>query len=360
MMLLLKQRGARPYKAPLPRLTAMSRASLLGLLATATLLSLASFTQAAQAQTRPASDPQAAISQYPSRTIKMLVGFPPGGPNDQLARLLGLRLADQLKQSIVIENKAGANGEIAATQTAAATPDGYTLLFGSSGALAVSPSLNPNLPYDPLKDLTPISMVALNPMLLVTSPKSGITSVADLIARAKAQPGKLTFASAGTGSPTHLAGELFRDIADINLLHVPYKGGGPAMNDVMSGEIDMYFAGLSTALPLVNAGRLHAHALTTSKRSDTVPKLPTISELGFSSYSAIIWYGVLAPAGLPEPLVTLLRKHLVAIMNMPDFRKQLSDLGAEVYDQSPAEFRAFMKEDLDKWAKVIAAMKLTK
>ncbi len=359
-MLLLKSRGARPYKAHLPGLTAMHRASLLGLLASITLLSLASFTQAAQAQPRPASDPQAAISQYPSRTIKMLVGFPPGGPNDQLARLLGLRLADQLKQTIVIENKAGANGEIAAAQTAAAMPDGYTLLFGSSGALAVSPSLNPNLTYDPLKDLTPISMVALNPMLLVTSPKSGITSVADLIARAKAHPGKLTFASAGTGSPTHLAGELFRDIADINLLHVPYKGGGPAMNDVMSGEIDMYFAGLSTALPLVNAGRLHAHALTTSKRSDTVPKLPTISELGFSNYSAIIWYGVLAPAGLPEPLVTLLRKHLVAIMNMPDFRKQLSDLGAEVLDQNPAEFRAFMKEDLDKWAKVIAAMKLTK
>ena len=153
MMLLLKPRGDRPHKARLPGLTAMNRASLLGLLASITLLSLASFTQAAQAQPRPASDQQAAISQYPSRTIKMLVGFPPGGPNDQLARLLGLRLADQLKQTIVIENKAGANGEIAATQTAAATPDGYTLLFGSSGALAVSPSLNSNLPYDPLKDL---------------------------------------------------------------------------------------------------------------------------------------------------------------------------------------------------------------
>jgi tripartite-type tricarboxylate transporter receptor subunit TctC len=203
-------------------------------------------------------------------------------------------------------------------------------------------------------------MVALNPMLLVTSPKSGITSMSDLITRAKAQPGKLTFASAGTGSPTHLAGELFRDIANIDLLHVPYKGGGPAMNDVMSGEIDIYFAGLSTALPLVNAGRLHAHALTTSKRSDTVPKLPTISELGFPSYSAIIWYGVLAPAGLPDPLVALLRNHLVAIMNMPEFRKQLSDLGAEIYDQNPAEFKAFMKQDLDKWAKVITAMKLTK
>jgi len=221
MTLLFKPRGARLFKGCLLRLAAMYDARLLGLAAT-TLLSLACLTQAAQAQMKQVSDPQATASQYPTRAIKMLVGFPPGGPNDQLARLLGLRLAEELKQTIVIENKAGANGEIAATQTAAATPDGYTLLFGSSGALAVSPSLNSKLPYDPLKDLTPISMVALNSILLVTSPKSGITSMADLIARAKAQPGKLTFASAGTGSPTHLAGELFRDIAGINLLHVPY------------------------------------------------------------------------------------------------------------------------------------------
>jgi tripartite-type tricarboxylate transporter receptor subunit TctC len=359
-MLLLKPRGDRPHKAHLPGLTAMNRASLLGLLASITLLSLASFTQAAQAQPRPASDPQAAISQYPSRTIKMLVGFPPGGPNDQLARLLGLRLSERLKQPIVIENKPGSSGEIAATQAVAANPDGYTLLFGSSGALTISPSLNTKLPYDPLKDLTPISMVALNPMMLVVSPKSGITSVPDLIARAKAQPGKLTFASAGTGSPTHLSGELFRNMAGIDLLHVPYKGGGPAMNDVMSGEVDMYFAGLSTALPLVNAGKLHAHAITTSKRSDTVPKLPTISEFGFPDYSSIIWYGVLAPAGLPQPIVTMLREHILVIMNIPEFRKQLSDLGAEIFDQGPAEFKAFMKEDLDKWAKVIAETKATK
>ena len=177
-----------------------------------TLLPLAFFAQTAQAQTRQVADPQVAVSQYPTRTIKMLVGFPPGGPNDQLARLLALRLSERLKQSIVIENKPGSSGEIAATQAAAAQPDGYTLLFGSSGALTISPSLNSKLPYDPLKDLTPISMVALNPMLLVVSPKSGITSLPDLITRAKAQPGKLTFASAGTGSPTHLSGELFRDI----------------------------------------------------------------------------------------------------------------------------------------------------
>lgn len=359
-MLLLKLRGAKKYKAHLPRLTAMNRASLLGLLASITLLSLASFTQAAQAQTRQAADPQVAISQYPTRTIKMLVGFPPGGPNDQLARLLGLRLSERLKQPIVIENKPGSSGEIAATQAAAANPDGYTLLFGSSGALTISPSLNSKLPYDSLKDLTPISMVALNPMLLVVSPKSGITSVPDLITRAKAQPGKLTFASAGTGSPTHLSGELFRNMAGIDLLHVPYKGGGPAMNDVMSGEVDMYFAGLSTALPLVNAGRLHAHAITTSKRSDTVPNLPTISEFGLPDYSSIIWYGVLSPAGLPQPIVTMLREHILVIMNMPEFRKQLSDSGAEIFDQGPAEFKAFMKEDLDKWAKVIAETKTTK
>ena len=359
-MLLLKQRGAKSDKAPLPRLTAMNRTCALGLLATIALLSLASFTQVAQAQTRQASDPQAAISQYPSRTIKMLVGFPPGGPNDQLARLLGLRLADQLKQTIVIENKAGANGEIAATQTAAATPDGYTLLFGSSGALAVSPSLNSNLPYDPLKDLTPISMIALNPMLLVTSPKSGITSVADLIARAKAQPGKLTFASAGTGSPTHLACELFRDIAANNLLHVPYKGGSDAMIAVVGGSIESSITTLVTANNFVKAGTLRPLAVSSLQRSPMYPDLPTIHEAtGNSGYEMYTWYGAVVRAGTPKPIIDRLNAELNKALNHPEMRKVLNTVGIELVGGTPEHFGQIIKTDVAKYGRVIKDANLT-
>ena len=253
-----------------------------------------------------------AAGAYPDRPVKLLVGFPPGGPNDQLARLLGARLSERLRQPVVVENKSGSNGELAATQEAQAAPDGYTLLFGSSGALAVSPSLSDKLPYDPIRDLVPVSAVAMNPMILVVSPKSGIASMPDLIARAKATPGKLTFASAGTGSPTHLAGELLKSEAGIDLLHVPYRGGGQAMNGVMSGEIDMYFSGVSTGLPLVQAGRLKAIAISTARRSDAVPDIPSVTEFGYPNYSAVIWYGVLAPAGTPAPIVATLRGHLAA------------------------------------------------
>ena len=260
----------------------------------------------------------------------------------------------------MVENKSGSNGELAATQEAQAAPDGYTLLFGSSGALAVSPSLSDKLPYDPIRDLVPVSAVAMNPMILVVSPKSGIASMPDLIARAKATPGKLTFASAGTGSPTHLAGELLKSEAGIDLLHVPYRGGGQAMNGVMSGEIDMYFSGVSTGLPLVQAGRLKAIAISTARRSDAVPDIPSVTEFGYPNYSAVIWYGVLAPAGTPAPIVATLRGHLAAILATPAFREQVSGLGAEIFDLGPEAFGAFMREDLAKWAAVIKAIKLSK
>lgn len=301
-----------------------------------------------------------AAGTYPDRPVRFLVGFPPGGPNDQLARLLGARLSERLRQPVVVENKSGSNGELAAAQEAQAAPDGYTLLFGSSGALAVSPSLSEKLPYDPIRDLVPVSAVAMNPMILVVSPKSGITGMADLIARAKAHPGKLTFASAGTGSPTHLAGELLKSEAGVDLLHVPYRGGGQAMNGVMSGEIDMYFSGVSTGLPLVQAGRLNAIAITTSKRSESVPDIPSVTEFGYPNYSAVIWYGVLAPAGTPAPIVEKLRGHLEAILLTPAFRKQVSDLGAEIFDLGPEAFGAFMREDLAKWATVIKKIQLSK
>ena len=301
-----------------------------------------------------------AVGIYPDRPVRFLVGFPPGGPNDQLARLLGARLSERLRQPVVIENKSGSNGELAAAQEAQAAPDGYTLLFGSSGALAVSPSLSEQLPYDPIRDLVPVSSVAMNPMILVVSPKSGITGMTDLIARARAHPGKLTFASAGTGSPTHLAGELLKSEAGIDLLHVPYRGGGQAMNGVMSGEIDMYFSGVSTGLPLVQAGRLNAIAISTSKRSESVPEIPSVTEFGYPNYSAVIWYGVLAPAGTPAPIVATLRGHLEAILATPAFRKQVSGLGAEIFDLGPEAFGAFMREDLAKWAAVIKAIQLSK
>ena len=330
-------------------------------LRTACLALAACVTSLTAVAASPAQDQaRTAAASYPDRPVRFLVGFPPGGPNDQLARLLGARLAERLKQPVVIENKSGSNGELAAAQEAQAAPDGYTLLFGSSGALAVSPSLSSQLPYDPVRDLVPVSLIAMNPMILVVSPQSGITSMPDLIARAKAQPGKLTFASAGTGSPTHLAGELLKREAGIDLLHVPYRGGGQAMNGVMSGEIDMYFSGVSTGLPLVQAGRLTAIAITTAKRSDAVPDIPSVTEFGYPNYSAVIWYGVLAPAGTPAPIVAALRSHLQAILATPEFRKQVSDLGAEILDMGPEDFGAFMRQDLAKWATVIKTIQLSK
>lgn len=297
-------------------------------------------------------------SAFPAKPVKILVGFPPGGPNDRLARELGLQLSEQLHQSVIIENKPGANSEIAAADLARATPDGYTLLFTSNGALAISPALKRKLPYDPLKDLAPIAVVASNPMLLVVSSKSKYHTFGDLVAAARAKPGSVTFASAGSGSPTQLAAELMKMKEGINLLHVPYKGGGPALMGVIGGDVDCYFGGISTALPLVRSGKLRALAITSAQRSPVVPDVPTISESGLKGYEAALWYSVLAPAGTPDPIVQALYKQINIAMDKPKMRSALASDGSNRLDLNPERFRAYLKADMKKWAEVIDAAHL--
>jgi tripartite-type tricarboxylate transporter receptor subunit TctC len=300
---------------------------------------------------------QSSGAGYPNKPIRLIVGFPPGGPNDLIAREVALRLGQRLKQPIVVENRAGSNGEIATAAVAKAIPDGYTLLFGSSGSLAVSPSLQEKLPYDSIKDFAPIAVVASNPMLLLVNANSKFNTVDELLAAAKAKPGALTYASAGSGSPTHLSAVLLENMASISALHVPYKGGGPALIDLMGGQIDFYFGGIATALPFVKETRLKAIGITSSNRSTLVPTVPAISEYGLPGYESLIWYGVLAPAGTPKEILTILHHATTEVMDMPDFRKKLAGHGAEVLNMGPDQFGSFLKTEIAKWAKVV---KMTK
>ena len=296
---------------------------------------------------------QNSAATYPNKPIRLIVGFPPGGPNDLIAREVALKLGQQLKQAIVVENRSGSNGEIATAAVGKAVPDGYTLLFGSSGSLAVSPSLQEKLPYDSIKDFAPIAAVASNPMLLLVPANSKYTTVAELLAAAKDKPGALSYASAGSGSPTHLSAVLLANMSSTSTLHVPYKGGGPALVDLMGGQIDFYFGGISTALPLVKENRLKAIGITSANRSTLVPTVPAISEFGLAGYESLIWYGVLAPAGTPKDILKLLQQATATIMEMPDFRKKLADHGAEVLNMGPDEFGNFLKAEIVKWATVV-------
>jgi len=294
-------------------------------------------------------------SHYPNKPIKLVVGYPPGGPNDQIARLLATRLAEKLKQPVVIENKPGSNSEIAAAMVANSQADGYTLLLGSSGPLSIAPSLSDKLSYNPLKDFTPIALIGYNPMLVLISTKHEIATLPALIAYAKQHPGKLTFASAGNGGPTHLSAELFKTRAGIEMLHVPYKGGGPALTDVISGQVDVYFGGVSTALPHVQSGRLRALAITSGTRSELVPDIPALSEFGLPGYSAVIWYGLLAPAGLPHEIVNKLATLTQDIATSAEFKKLLSDQGAQPLYLDAKDFDTFIKDDSRQWAEVVKA-----
>jgi tripartite-type tricarboxylate transporter receptor subunit TctC len=297
----------------------------------------------------------AQAQSYPNKPIRLIVGFPPGGPNDLIARTLSTKLSELLKAAVVIENRPGSNGEIAAAVVAKATPDGYTLLFGSTGALAVSPSLQEKLPYDPRKDFSPIALVASNPMLLVVRQGLAANSVADLMALARANPGRLNYASAGAGSPTHLAGELFKSMAHVDVVHVPYKGGGPALVDLIAGQVDFYFGGLTTALPHVKSGKLRALGITSLRRSALAPAVPSIDEAGLPNYQATIWYGVLAPAKTPPQVIAQLESSSIQAVRAPDVRARLVEQGADPLEMRSEQFAKFIESEIVKWAAVVKA-----
>jgi tripartite-type tricarboxylate transporter receptor subunit TctC len=293
-----------------------------------------------------------AQSNYPERPIRIVVGFPPGGTADIIARQLGQKLAEAWQKPVVIENAAGAAGNIAADRVAKAAPDGYTLGLLSNTQIAVNPGLY-KLPYDPVKDFAPISQVSITSNILVVGNAVPVKDVRELVALAKARPGELTFASGGSGTSAHLPGELLKSMAGIDISHIPYKGMPLAIPDLIAGRVTMMFSPVSIVLPLVHAGKLRALAVTSLQRSPAVPELPTIDESGYRGFEAATWHGLLAPAGTPATIVRKLHLETVKVLGQADVRAKLADLGFEIIGNSPDGFATVIRSEIPKWAKLI-------
>ena len=293
-----------------------------------------------------------AADTYPSRPIRMIVAYPPGGGTDQVGRVLADQLTVTLGQNVVVDNRGGATGNIGTELAARAVPDGYTLLMGNVAPNAVNVSLFKKLGFDPVKDFAPVSLVAVTPNILVAHPSMPVKTIKELIAYAKAKPGTLNFPSAGVGSSSHLAGEMLKSLAGISMVHIPFKGGGPALVAVIAGEVQIMFATMPAAMPHVKSGKVKPVAVTTAKRSQAMPELPTIAESGVKGYEASTWYGLLAPAQTPPAIVTRLHADTVKILAGPT-RQRLEAQGFEPEGGTPAEFAAYIKTEIVKWAKVI-------
>src|ERR1044072_317764 len=292
---------------------------------------------------------------FPEKPIRFVVGFTPGGPSDILARALGQKLGERWSQQVGIENRPGARGNVAAEAVAKSAPDGYTWLLGNNSILATNQSLYRSLGYDPVKDFAPVSLVAVPPNLLVVNPHVPAHSVVELIQLAKKSPGKLNDASSGAGAAAHLAGELFKTMAGVDLVHVPYKGAQPALTDVIAGQVQLMFATSASVIPFIKVGKLRALAVTTARRSASVPDLPTVSEAGVPGFEAIPWHGVVVPAAPPAPLVERLNRDIVGALAQPDLRERLAALGAEVHAGTPREFADYIASEIPKWSKVVRA-----
>ncbi|MBS1216959.1 MAG: hypothetical protein H6R21_92 [Proteobacteria bacterium] len=297
----------------------------------------------------------AAAQNYPVRPIRIVVVSTPGGSVDTMARTVGPKLAERWGQQVLVDNRPGAGGTIAAELVAKAPPDGYTLIMGTVASFATNVSLRKSLPYDPVLDFAPISLVATQNLMLLIHPSVPAKSVKELVALAKRQPGTLSFASAGNGTGGHLSGELFKLLAGIDMLHVPYKGVAPALVDVVSGQVSMTFASIISAMPQVKNNRLRPLAVTGAQRSRAAKELPTMIEAGVQGYESATWYGLLAPAGTPADIVTKLNSEVVAILKSPEMFDRLSKEGADPVGNSPAEFARHIQAEIEKWRKVIKA-----
>ena len=295
---------------------------------------------------------------YPARPVRLLVPSTPGGSVDTLSRTIAARLSERWGQQVVVDNRAGAGGVIAAETTAKAPPDGYTLLMCTIASCATNVSLHRNLPYDPVRDFAPVTLVATQNLMLLIHPSVPAQSVKELVALAKAHPGKYSFASAGNGTGGHLSGELFRLLAGIDLLHIPYKGVAPALVDVVSGQVTMTFASILSALPQVKSGKVRALAVTGAKRSPAAPEMPTMMEAGVKGYESATWYGVLAPARTPRPIIEKLNSNIVAVIHQPEVKERLSREGADPVGGSAAEFAAYIRSEIAKWSKVVNTAKI--
>ena len=290
---------------------------------------------------------------FPEKPARFIVGFTPGGPSDIIARALGQKLSETWGQQVVIENRPGAGGNIAAEVAARSAPDGYTWLLGNNSILATNQSLYRTLPFDPQRDFAPVALVAIQPNILVVNPGVPATTVKELIALAKARPGQLNYASSGAGAAAHLAAALFCSMAGVEMIHVPYKGAQPALTDVIAGQAQLMFATSASAIPYIKAGRLRALAVTTSRRSSGVPDLPTVSEAALPGFEAITWHGVVVPSATPVALVERLNADIVQALRSRDLRERLESLGAELAPGSPQDFANYIAREIPKWAKVV-------
>ncbi|HZM46663.1 MAG TPA: tripartite tricarboxylate transporter substrate binding protein [Burkholderiales bacterium] len=293
--------------------------------------------------------------QYPTRPVRFVVPFPPGGSVDTLARTIGPRLAEALGQQIVVDNRPGGNGNIGMEVVAQARPDGHTLVLAYIANLAIFPSLSAKLPFDPVKDYAPVTQVASSPNVLTAHPSVPAKNLKELVALVKAKPGQVNFASTGIASVGHLTGELLNNLAGMKMTHVPYKGGGQAIIDLVGGHVQVMFSGFSAAMPHIKSSKIRALAVTGPKRSPALPDVATISEQGFPGVEATAWYGVLAPAKTPQPIVARLHDEVIKILKVPDVVQKLDGLGFEIVGSQPAEFGAYIKSEIKKWAKVVQA-----
>ena len=300
----------------------------------------------------------ALAQEFPAKPIRMIVPFAPGGPNDVLGRIVAQKVAEQIGQPVVIDNRSGAGGSTGTAAAAAAPPDGYTLLFSGTSSLAINPSLFSKLPYDALRDFAPVSLAGTAPSLLATHPSVPARTVKELVAIAKASPGKLNYASGGVGGTPHLAGELFKSLGQVDVVHVPFRGAGPALVALASGQVDVYIGGISSVLPMVRDRRIRPIAVTSAKRTPLMPEMPTFIESGMPGYEVVNWYAVVAPAATARPVIAKLSAEIVKALASPDVKKRFADLGTDAASSTPDQLAAYHREDLARWAKVIKAAKI--
>jgi tripartite-type tricarboxylate transporter receptor subunit TctC len=292
---------------------------------------------------------------YPNKPLKMILPFPAGGPTDIVARALGQGLTEALGHNVVIDNRPGGGGVIGAVLAAKSPGDGYTLFLGGIATLGVAPSVHKNLPFDPLKDFLPVTQATRQHIMLMTHPSLPVKSVREFIALAKAHPGEINYASSGPGGSGHMAGELFKLITKVNLVHIPYKGAPPALNELIAGQVQVMFGTMLAAVPHVRSGRIRAIAVTGAQRTQALPEVKTFAEAGLPTYDASSWNGILVPVGTPRAVVERLNGELVRILKTPDIRERLEQDGAEPAPTTPEEFAAFIKSEIAKWAKVVQA-----
>lgn len=299
-----------------------------------------------------------AAQSYPSRPIRLIVPYPPGGPTDLVGRSIGQKLTEAWGQQVVVENRAGAASAVG-TEVAARSPaDGYTLLLGTSAGFCISPALGGKLPYDPERDFSPITMLVINPQILVVHPSMPVRSVKELVSLAKNRPGQINYASVGNASPQHLGMEMLKNMTGISMVHVPYKGTVPAVTDILAGNVSLMFNSMPSVLPQATAGKLRGIAVSSARRSAAAPDIPTVAEAGVPGFEYVTWYGLFAPAGTPRDIVTRLNSQVVKILSEPDLAKRFASQGAEPLGNTPEQLSQYRRSEFERWRKLIAELKL--